>query len=115
MQPLANINGVSMPLSEATVSAQDRGFLFGDAVYEVLRIYAGKPWLEEGHFRRFEESLRSIRITGVDVNRMRLRMHETIRAGGFREATAYLQVTRGAAPARHMRFPAASPRSNFCL
>ena len=59
----------------------DRGFLYGDSVYEVLRIYSGKPWLEEGHFRRFEESLRAIRITGIDVSRMRQRMHETIRAG----------------------------------
>jgi D-alanine transaminase len=112
MQPLANINGKTMPLSEATVSAQDRGFLFGDAVYEVLRIYAGKPWLEEGHFRRFEESLRAIHITGVDVNRMRQRMHETIRAGGFREATAYLQVTRGAAPRSHV-FPVGAPPLEF--
>jgi len=94
-----------MPLSEVRVSALDRGFLFGDAVYEVLRVYGGKPWLEEEHFRRFERSLAAIRIAGVDVGRLRRRMHDTIRAGGFREATVYLQVTRGAAPRGH-GFPA---------
>ena len=98
MEPLANINGVSMPLSEVKISALDRGFLLGDAIYEVLRVYGGKPWLEEEHFHRFERSLASVRIAGVDVARLRRRMHETIRAGGFREAIAYLQVTRGSAP-----------------
>jgi D-alanine transaminase len=101
MEPLANINGLAIPLSQATVPALDRGFLFGDAVYEVLRMYGGKPWLEEEHFRRFERSLGNIRIAGVDVGRLRQRMHATIRAGGFREATVYLQVTRGAAPRSH--------------
>jgi D-alanine transaminase len=105
MEPLANLNGQQMPLSEARVPALDRGFLFGDAVYEVLRVYGGKPWLEEEHFRRFERSLSAVRIAGVDIGRLRQRMHETIRAGGFREALAYLQVTRGVAPRSHP-FPA---------
>jgi len=112
MEPLANINGVSLPLSEAKVSALDRGFLFGDAVYEVLRVYGGKPWLEDEHFRRFERSLAAIRITGVDVGRLRQRMHETIRAGDFREATTYIQVTRGAAPRGHA-FPAGTVPLEF--
>jgi D-alanine transaminase len=100
-EALANINGVAMPLSEARVSALDRGFLFGDAVYEVLRVYGGKPWLEEEHLARLARSLQAIRILGVDVARLRQRMHETIRAGGFREALVYIQVTRGAAPRSH--------------
>jgi D-alanine transaminase len=94
-----------MPLAEARVPALDRGFLFGDAVYEVLRVYQGRPWLMEEHFRRLGQSLSAVRITGVDLDRLRRRMLETIRAGSFREATAYLQVTRGAAPRQHL-FPA---------
>src|ERR1017187_3194808 len=101
MNPLANLNGKILPLDEVTISPLDRGFLFGDAVYEVLRIYRGKPWLEEEHFGRFTRSLAEIRIAGVDMPRRRERMHETIRAGGFGEAMVYLQVTRGAAPRRH--------------
>ena len=53
MNPLANLNGKIMPLDEVTISPLDRGFLFGDAVYEVLRIYQGRPWLEQEHFDRF--------------------------------------------------------------
>ncbi len=105
MEPLANLNGAQMPLSEVKVSALDRGFLFGDAVYEVLRVYQGKPWLEEEHFARLARSLEAIRIRGVEPDRLRRRLHETIAAGPFREATVYLQVTRGAAPRAHP-FPA---------
>ena len=101
MDPLANLHGKIMPLDQVTISALDRGFLFGDAVYEVLRVYRGKPWLEQEHFDRFERSLGEIKITGVDMPRMRQRMHETIKAGGFQEAMVYLQVTRGAAPRKH--------------
>lgn len=101
MEPLANLNGVQMPLSQVRVPALDRGFLFGDAVYEVLRVYQGKPWLEEEHFARFARSLEAIRIRGVDLPRLRQRLHATLAAGPFREATVYLQVTRGAAPRSH--------------
>jgi D-alanine transaminase len=101
MNPLANLHGKIMPLEEVTISPLDRGFLFGDAVYEVLRVYRGKPWLEDEHFGRFARSLEEIRISGVDMARMRRRMHETIKAGGFGEAVVYLQVTRGAAPRKH--------------
>jgi D-alanine transaminase len=112
MDPLANINGEQMPLAEARVPALDRGFLFGDAVYEVLRVYAGKPWLEAEHFRRLERSLAAIRIAGVDVGRLQRRLHETIRAGHFGEALAYIQVTRGAAPRAHT-FPAGTTPLEF--
>lgn len=105
MQTLANLNGELMPLSEVRISPLDRGFLLGDAVYEVLRVYAGKAWREEEHFARLGRSLEAIRIRGVDTERLRQRMHETIAAGPFREATVYIQVTRGAAPRTHA-FPA---------
>jgi D-alanine transaminase len=105
MEPLANINGEQMPLADVRISAQDRGFLFGDAVYEVLRIYGGKPWLEDEHFSRLARSLDAIRIAGVDVRRLRQRVHDTIRAGRFGEAIVYIQITRGAALRSHT-FPA---------
>jgi D-alanine transaminase len=101
MTPLANLHGKIMPLDEVTISPLDRGFLFGDAVYEVLRIYAGKCWLEQEHMDRFERSINEIHIKGVDMARMRERMHETIAASGLKEAICYLQVTRGAAPRKH--------------
>jgi D-alanine transaminase len=112
MEALANLNGRLMPLAEARISPLDRGFLFGDAVYEVLRIYAGKPFLLEEHFSRLAHSLEAIRITGVDLNRLRRRMLETIAAGPFVEAIVYIQITRGAAPRSHA-FPRAAVPLEF--
>jgi D-alanine transaminase len=105
MEALANLHGEILPLTEAKISALDRGFLFGDAVYEVLRVYQGRPWLEDKHFQRLERSLAAIRIAAVDLDRLRRRMCETIAAGPFQEAVVYIQITRGAAPRAHP-FPA---------
>jgi D-alanine transaminase len=69
MPVLANVNGQTMPLEEVKISPLDRGFLFGDAVYEVVRICQGKPYLEDEHFGRLARSLESIRIQ-VDVERL---------------------------------------------
>src|SRR5262245_4829135 len=98
MRALANVNGEIMPLEQVRVSVLDRAFLFGDAIYEVLRVYQGKPFLMEEHFARLARSLDAIRITGIDVGRMRRRMFETIAAGEFQEAIVYFQVSRGVAP-----------------
>ncbi|HWY88022.1 MAG TPA: aminotransferase class IV, partial [Gemmataceae bacterium] len=99
--PLANLNGKILPLEDVQISAQDRGFLFGDAVYEVLRLYQGRPWLEHEHFERLKNSLAAIRIGGVDLDRLQRRMRETIAAGPFTEGMVYIHVTRGTAPRRH--------------
>jgi D-alanine transaminase len=109
---LANVNGELMPLEDVKVSALDRGFLFGDAVYEVLRIYRGKPWLMAEHWQRLTQSLAAIRIRGVDLQRLQQRMMQTIAAGAFQEALAYIQITRGAAPRTHA-FPASATPLEF--
>lgn len=105
MNALANVNGTTLPLADVTISALDRGFLFGDAVYEVIRVYRGKPWLLSEHMSRLARSLEAIRIPGIDLERLRRRVLETIAAGAFQEALVYIQITRGAAPRMH-RFPA---------
>ena len=102
-----------MPLAEVKVPALDRGFLFGDAVYEVLRIYGGRPWLLDEHWERLAHSLDAIRIGGVDLDRLRRRMQETIAAGPFTEAIAYIQITRGAGPTRTHAFPARATPLEF--
>ena len=101
MEPIANVNGRRMPLAEVRISPLDRGFLFGDSVYEVIRVYAGQPFLFDEHLRRLGHSLESIRIHGIDLEQLRKRVLDTIAAGPFREATVYIQVTRGAAPRAH--------------
>lgn len=110
--PLANLNGRAMPLHEVMIPALDRGFLFGDAVYEVLRVYQGKAWLLEEHWDRLARSLEAIRIHGVDLKQLRQRMLETIAAGPFADAKVYIQITRGVAPRSHP-FPAGATPLEF--
>jgi D-alanine transaminase len=97
---LANWNGELTPIEDVKVSVLDRAFLFGDAIYEALRIYNGKPWLADEHFARFRRSLSEVRIE-ADLERMRRRMDQTIAESGVKEGLVYLQVTRGEAPRTH--------------
>ncbi|RUL89214.1 aminotransferase class IV [Tautonia sociabilis] len=103
-EPLACLNGERMPASEAKIPIWDRGFLFGDAVYEVMRLYAGRMWLEREHMDRLRRSVRELKIEGVDFDRLRDRIDRTIAASGIEEGTVYIQISRGVAPRRH-RFP----------
>ena len=104
IEPLACLNGRMMPASEAMVPIWDRGFLFGDGVYEVLRLYDGRMWLEAEHLARLRRSLDEIRIVGVDLDALNGRIAETIAASGIGEGLVYIQITRGVAARRH-RFP----------
>lgn len=58
MRAIANVNGQLSPLSEAKISINDRGFLYGDSIYEVTRTYNGIPFFLEEHFDRLENSAR---------------------------------------------------------
>src|SRR5262249_46803564 len=105
--PQCVLNGVRMVLAEARVSVLDRGFLFGDGIYEVLRVYGGKPWLAGDHFARLARSLEELSIHGVNLYGPPRQMNQVIAAGPFREAIVYIQVTRGVAPRGHA-FPAST-------
>ncbi|WP_235904971.1 aminotransferase class IV [Tautonia marina] len=104
IEPLACLNGEQMPASEAKIPVWDRGFLFGDAIYEVMRLYSGRMWLEAEHLARLTRSLNEMRIEGVDFKALTDRIHRTIAASGIEEGTVYIQISRGVAPRRH-RFP----------
>jgi D-alanine transaminase len=103
-EPLACLNGEQMPASEAKVPIWDRGFLFGDAVYEVMRLYSGRMWLEAEHLARLRRSLGEMKIAGIDLDALNARIRGTIAASGVEEGTVYIQISRGVAPRRH-RFP----------
>ena len=62
MTDVVFLNGRFVPRSEATVSIDDRGFLFGDAIYEVVRVARGSFVEAERHLRRLERSLREIEV-----------------------------------------------------
>jgi D-alanine transaminase len=101
MESLACLNGELLPVDQARVPIWDRGFLFGDSVYEVLRIYQGRCWLETEHFARLERSLAEMLFPEVDLEALAARTARTIQASGIQEGTAYLHLTRGVAPRAH--------------
>lgn len=104
MESLACLNGEIMPVDEAKVPVWDRGFLFGDAVYEVIRLYNGRCWLEQEHFARLRRSLQEMDFPPVDVPTLTERMRRTITVSGIGDGTAYIHLTRGVAP-RHHAYP----------
>jgi D-alanine transaminase len=105
MDSLACLNGELMPVDQARIPVWDRGFLFGDGVYEVFRLYQGCCWLEDEHMARLRRSLAAIELTGVDLDALTARLHRTISASGIEEGTAYVHLTRGVSPRAHF-FPA---------
>jgi D-alanine transaminase len=101
MESLACLNGELMPLDQARVPIWDRGFLFGDAVYEVFRLYQGCCWLEDEHMARLRRSLAAIELDSVDLDQLTGRLHRAISASGIQEGTAYVHITRGVSPRAH--------------
>lgn len=98
------LNGQFLPLSQAKVSVMDRGFLFGDGVYEVIPVYGGKPFRLAEHLERLENSLGGIRM----ISPLRTAEWEAVFSRlieGTQDQAIYLQVTRGAPPKRDHAFP----------
>jgi D-alanine transaminase len=101
MSILACLNGELMPVEEAKISVWDRGFLFGDAVYEVFRIYRGRLWLEAEHTARLKRSLKAMEFPEIDVDQVVERVKRTVLAAQTDHGTAYIQITRGVAMRSH--------------
>ena len=91
---------------EAAVDIEDRGYQFGDGVYEVIRIYNGRWFLFEEHMERLERSLNEIRLTlPYDIDQFNSYLHELLKKAPVSDGIIYLQVTRGKALRSHA-FPA---------
>ncbi len=101
MPEIANVNGRICAIQEAVVPAEDRGALFGDGVYEVLRSYRGRMWAFARHFKRFERSLREIELHNLDLEQVRKWVIDTYQRSAIPDATVYFHVTRGVGPRSH--------------
>jgi len=99
------LNGRFLPISEATVGVLDRGFLFGDSVYEMLRVVRGELFLWPEHRARLERGLSEMRILGVDPLTLREAARALLKQNHFQEASVYFQISRGMAPTRSHAFP----------
>jgi D-alanine transaminase len=101
VRTLAWLDGTLLPLDEARVPVLDRGFLFGDAVYEVIPVYGGTPCRMEEHLDRLDASLVATAIPAPhDRAGWRDLLGRLVEANGGGDLALYLQVTRGVAPKR---------------
>lgn len=99
----AYFNGEFRSLDDVRISPEDRGFLFADGVYEVIRSYGGHLFAVGPHLERLAAGLTALRIAGADVAELGAVAQELLRRNGMadRDALIYIQVTRGAAPRTH--------------
>jgi D-alanine transaminase len=109
MPRVAYVNGRYVPLREAGVHVEDRGFQFADGVYEYFAVLGGRLADAPGHFERLWRSLGEIGIAPpMGEAALRAVLRETVRRNRVREGAAYLQITRGSAPRDHA-FPDPPP------
>jgi branched-chain amino acid aminotransferase len=91
---MACLDGTIMPAAEASIPATDEGLLRGDGVFEVMRLYGGRPFAPAEHFARLERSAANLRLP-VDVDRLREDVAALLEAAGPVDALLRVLVTRG--------------------
>ncbi|MGH8593718.1 MAG: D-amino acid aminotransferase [Gammaproteobacteria bacterium] len=106
---LVYLNGAFLPLQEACIPVMDRGFIFGDAVYEVIPVYSGHPFRLEQHLVRLESSLTAVRIE-VPFPRKQWRslIGKIIAENGGGDQSLYIQLSRGVTERDHVPAAAAT-------
>jgi len=105
MTRVVYVNGRYRPYAQARVHAEDRGFQFGDAVYEVMEVTGGRLVDETRHMQRLARSLNELRIPApMSAGAWARVLRETIRRNRVHDGLVYLQVSRGARP-RDFLFP----------
>ena len=99
---IVHLNGQNLPAEEACVPVLDRGFIFGDGVYEVIPVFGGRPFRLDEHLQRLENSLSEVRIPNPHTREEWAGLIQNlIDANGGGDQSLYLQVTRGPAARDH--------------
>ena len=106
MSNVAYVNGEFVELEKATVSVEDRGFQFGDSIYEIIKLYNSKLFKLDAHIERLFNSAQQIRMD-LDYSKQDLKelaqqvLKENEASDRKKEGGLYIQITRGAAPRSH--------------
>ncbi len=95
----AFLNGRLVPESKAAVPLTDRGFLYGDGIFETVRVYAGKPFLLQEHLRRLNSAMLAVKIAPpLSLMEIGRAIHRMITANRLKEAVVRVTITRGSGP-----------------
>lgn len=99
---LCYLNGDYLPLAEARVSVLDRGFIFGDGIYEVIPVFGGRAFRFSEHLRRLTRSLEAIGLAvPLGADDWSQLVAGLLTRNALSDASVYLQITRGVAPRNH--------------
>jgi D-alanine transaminase len=102
-EPVVYLNGEYLPQSQAKVSVLDRGFLFGDGVYEVIPVFGGKPLRLDEHLDRLQRSMNRVSLDNpMTSDQWKAVFQSLLEENPGADRSIYLQVTRGAAPVRDL-------------
>jgi D-alanine transaminase len=101
MPDLAYVNGEIMPIDQAMVPIEDRGYQFGDGVYEYIASYEGHLFMLEAHLDRLERSMGELNYAPLDREGIKAAIEELNQQAGYPRAGIYIQITRGVAPRSH--------------
>ncbi|MEK4799114.1 MAG: D-amino-acid transaminase [Thermoactinomyces vulgaris] len=87
---------------DVRIDIEDRAYQFGDGIYEVIRVYDGKPFYLNEHLERLEKSAKKIRLNlPYSLDELEDRLNQLIKQNDFTQGNLYLQVSRGTAPRNH--------------
>lgn len=115
MEPIVYLNGSFLPISEARVPVLDRGFIFGDGIYEVVPCYGRVPFRWPQHRARLERSLAKVRIADpMSTERWTSLVAELVDRHPWPDQFVYIQVTRGVARRDHA-FPVDATPTVFAM
>lgn len=115
MSQTVYLNGAFMPIEQATVPVLDRGFIFGDGVYELIPVYSRHPFRLEEHLNRLRHSLDGIRLANPHSREAWTTLIlELIARDEHADQSVYLHVTRGVAKRDHP-FPESVPPTVFMM
>jgi len=113
MPELAYVNGSFLPIEKAMVPVEDRGYQFGDAVYEVIASYDGRLIFMDEHMARLGRSLKELSFPPISLDQIRSAVIELFDRAKLEHAEIYLQISRGVAPRTHA-FPE-NPEIQFVM
>ena len=109
-EQLCFLNGEFMPLAEARIPVLDRGFIFGDGVYDVAPVYGRRLFRIDEHLARLNRSLTKLRIPQpASRDEWIDRCRRLVASGAADDQVIYIQVTRGVAPRGHEMPPGLTP------
>ncbi len=115
-QQIVYLNGRVIPLAEATVSVLDRGFLYGDGVYEVIPVFGSQPLRLTDHLRRLQNSLDRISLKNpLTDDAWALEFNHLLEKNPGEDRALYLQISRGAYPARALAIKPEHPPTVFIM